>query len=80
MFSLCSSANAGIFASAKMEGLAARNGAFEQGWIAGRQSTVVARARNTTSLDVSRVRTGNNLRGFVSNGVSHARAQMVLQI
>ena len=47
-----------------MEGLAARNSALEQGRIARRQITVVARARSTISLDASRARTGNTLCGL----------------
>ena len=80
MFSLCSSANAGIFVRAKTEGLAARDDAIEQGRIARRQITVVARARSMISLDVNQARTGNNLRGLVSNVASHARAETELQI
>ncbi len=63
-----------------MEGLAARNYAFEQGRIARRQITVVARARSLISLDVIRDRIGNNLRGLESNVASHARAETELQI
>lgn len=63
-----------------MEGLAARNNAFEQGRIARRQITVVARARSMISLDTNRARAGHTLRGLESNVASHARAETELQI
>ena len=63
-----------------MEGLAARDNAFEQGRIARRQITVVARARSMISLDVNRADTGHNLHGLESNVASHARAKTELQI
>lgn len=68
------------FCQGQMEGLAARINAFEQGRIARRQITVVARARSMISLDVNRAGTGHNLRGLESNAASHARAETELQI